>query len=84
MKYNFDNVFEMDDYYGILSKYKRMYWQNNLKPPADNEQRVYDLIIKLREVPTGKHFSTVEDFYAEAREDIDKQLGRETETVKPF
>jgi hypothetical protein len=35
-------------------------------------------------VPTGKHFSTVEDFYAEAREDIDKQLGRETETVKPF
>lgn len=76
------NYFEIEDYYGLLRKYKLLY-ENEHLIPKKSEKKIYGLIKQLRTAKQGHHFRTIAEFFEKEEEKIDKILGREAEEL-PF
>ena len=79
---NLENYFEIDDYFGLLRKYNLLYKNEGLKA-EEPERKIFELIVELRTVPQGQHFRTIQDFWENEEEVIDKKLGRKKEDL-PF
>lgn len=77
-----ENYFEIEDYYGLLRKYKLLYENEGLSA-EEPERKIYELIVELRTAAQGHHFRTINDFFEKEQTMIDKQLNRKTEDL-PF
>lgn len=77
-----ENYFEIEDYYGLLRKYKLLYEEEGLTA-EEPERKIYELILELRSAKQGHHFKTIAAFFEQEEEKLDKILGRETEDL-PF
>ena len=76
------NYFEIEDYYGLLRKYKLLY-ENEGLTAEEPERKIYGLIVELRTARQGQHFKTINVFFEIEEEIIDKILDREIQDL-PF
>jgi len=79
---NLKNYFEIEDYYGLLRKYKLLY-ENEGLTAEEPERKIYELIETLRAAAQGQHFKTINEFFEKEDEVIDKILDREVQDL-PF
>lgn len=77
-----ENYFEIEDYYGLLRKYKLLYENEGLSA-EEPERKIYELIDELRTAAQGHHFKTIAEFFEKEEEEINKILGREVQDL-PF